>query len=177
MVPIGDLLQDVKLAAIRRMPKLVVLTGGEPLRQPVGPFVNMLRDAGFHVQIESNGVFAPDPELAYQLDTDPFVMLVISPKTHRIHKDVTRYADFFKYVLDSNSIDPDDGLPIKALDHPTKSRVARPPRGFSPAAIYINPCDVGDEIGNQLNLQACAKSAMRHGYIVGIQLHKLIGVP
>jgi organic radical activating enzyme len=177
-MPVGELVDEVdRLSLAHKKAKLVVLTGGEPLRQAVGRFVMVLLDEGYTVQIESNGVFAPDPWLTCCLDTDfQDLVLVVSPKTHRIHKEIVRFADVFKYVLDAHSADPEDGLPIKALDHPNNSRVARPPKDFK-GSIYVNPCDNGDEISNQLNLQACAHSAVKHGYIVGVQLHKLIGVP
>ncbi len=46
--------------------KLIVLTGGEPLRQPIGPLCAALIEAGFTVQIETNGTLWRDlpPEVA-----------------------------------------------------------------------------------------------------------------
>jgi 7-carboxy-7-deazaguanine synthase len=35
----------------------IVLTGGEPLLQDVGPLVRRLKSAGFRIQIETNGLF------------------------------------------------------------------------------------------------------------------------
>jgi organic radical activating enzyme len=171
-IPIIDLVHAVR--GIAKGAELVVITGGEPLRQPIGRFVKLLRDFDFTVQIESNGVYQPDPDLLNSLEYDPNVLLVVSPKTHRIHKDCARLAEAFKYVLDFGSIDPNDGLPIKALDHPNKTKVARAPEG---KPIYVSPCETGDPERDRLNLQACAKAALKHGYICGVQLHKLIGLP
>jgi organic radical activating enzyme len=39
----------------------VCLTGGEPLAQDVRPLVARLHDAGFRVQVETNGTFPPAP--------------------------------------------------------------------------------------------------------------------
>ncbi len=156
---------------------LVVITGGEPLRQPIGRFASLLVNMGLCVQIESNGVFAPDPELRQlliSLRNDPeSLQLVVSPKTSRINEDTARYAHAFKYVLDAGSVDPVDGLPIKALDHPASTGVARPLPG---KPIYLNPFDAGDPVRNTANLQAVAISVMKYGYILGVQLHKLIGL-
>lgn len=151
---------------------LVVITGGEPLRQAIGRFVSRLTDLGHIVQIESNGVFEPDEQLRGQLYFSPSVHLVISPKTTRIHPSSANLAACFKYVLDHRSVDPVDGLPIKALEHPASTGVARPRRG---AKVYLNPYDVKDEHENALNLKAVAESCLRYGHIMGIQLHKVIG--
>lgn len=37
----------------------VCLTGGEPLLQPINPLVRAIREAGFYVQIETNGTLKP----------------------------------------------------------------------------------------------------------------------
>lgn len=151
---------------------LMVITGGEPLRQTIGGLVSQLADdLGHPVQIESNGFFAPDDYLVQLLEFRDNVSLVVSPKTHRIHPECERLAAAFKYVLDYKSVG-EDGLPIKALGHPAPLGVARPRPG---ALVYVNPYDSGDPIWNAENLQAAAESAKRFGYILGVQLHKLIG--
>lgn len=152
-------------------PTLVVITGGEPFRQNIGRLVQLLNEDGHTVQIESNGVFAPPHELeAY---TAPEVTLVVSPKTRRINDKAARRADCFKYVLDADSVDPVDGLPVRALDHPAAGGVARPPHG---KPVYLNPYDAKNDVRNAQNLRAAANSCMAHGYILGVQLHKLIGL-
>lgn len=153
---------------------LIVITGGEPLRQTIGPFIQDLIYMGFRVQIESNGVFAPDDILSTALCYDDKVTLVVSPKTKRIHKDADALATCFKYVLDASSVDPLDGLPVMALEHPASTGVARPSDRTRP--IYLNPYDAKDEARNAENLRAVATSCMKHGYIAGVQMHKLIGL-
>lgn len=161
---------------------LVVVTGGEPLRQPIGVMVAKLLEIGFRVQIESNGVFAPDRDLDFILGKDMGATLVVSPKTKRINERTAQLADAFKYVLDTRSIDPNDGLPIMALEHPASTGVARPPkttfkgRDMFLVPVYLNPFDAKDEERNARNLRAVAESCMKHGYILGVQLHKLIGL-
>lgn len=152
----------------------IVITGGEPLRQPIGPLVSKLVSFGFIVQIESNGMFAPDEVLRDQLIWNKErVMLVISPKTPKINLIAENVAHCFKYVLSAASVDLDDGLPIFALEHTLAKRVARPSRGI---AIYLNPYDAKDEVANRANLKAAAESCMKHGYILGVQIHKLAGL-
>lgn len=152
---------------------IIVITGGEPLRQTIGPLVRELTDRGFIVQIESNGVFEPDKVLVFLLEHIPhLVRLVISPKTSRINPVAFTLASCFKYVLAADSISDLDGLPIKALDHPASTGVARPRRGVP---VYVNPYDEKDFEKNRQNLTAAAESAARFGYILGVQLHKIIG--
>lgn len=156
---------------------LVVITGGEPLRQPIGQLVIALRELGHPVQIESNGVLSPDPLLAPFLETanGQDLCLVVSPKTSRINTLTAACANVFKYVLDADEV-AEDGLPIRALGHPASTGVARPPRDFA-GRIYVNPYDSGDPVLNQRNLEAAAASAKAHGYVLGVQLHKLVNLP
>lgn len=153
---------------------LIVITGGEPLRQSIGKLCDLLSTCGYHIQIESNGVFGPDSTLDYLLCTGK-VTLIISPKTTRVHPRSAELATAFKYVLDAGSIDARDGLPVKALDHPASTGVARPPEGFA-GEIYLNPFDAKNEQDNALNLSAVVNSCLKFGHRCGIQLHKLINV-
>lgn len=152
---------------------LVVITGGEPFRQNIGKLVTYLKDAGHFVQIETNGFFAPDDLTMHLAQTNQLV-IVCSPKTARIHPGIEAVSHHFKYVLDHRSV-ADDGLPLTALNHPVgkAGKVARPPNG---ATIYVNPMDEKDERLNELNLEAVTRSCKEHGYIMGVQMHKLANI-
>lgn len=154
---------------------LIVITGGEPLRQNLDRLVEALNVRGYTIQIESNGVFAPSGKLDQLLEFSSRVKLVVSPKTKAINARTAELASAFKYVIDHRSVSPVDGLPILALEHPAAGGVARPPQYQTPP-IYVNPYDAKDDAENQLNLNAAAASAMKYGYICGTQLHKLIGL-
>ena len=151
---------------------LVVITGGEPLRQPIGLLCMYLLNNGHSIQVESNGVLEPDPLTQNYMKAN-LVVLIVSPKTVWVHPTNRRLAAAFKYVLDHRSVSEKDGLPIQALEHPAAKGVARPEPNVP---IYINPYDAGDPDTNALNLQAAADSCRRFGYILGVQLHKLVGV-
>ncbi len=179
LVPVKDLIvqiEDLIIKTLGDVPSdfLIVITGGEPLRQAIGGFVEHLIYDGYKVQIESNGVFEPDEMLSRLLRHKVADLhLVVSPKTKRINELTASYATCFKYVLDHRSINPDDGLPIKALEHPASTGVARPEKG---KPVYVNPYDVKDPVENRKNLLAASDSALRFGYICGTQLHKLLGL-
>ena len=51
----------VELVRAIRPSGLVVLTGGEPFRQDIGPLIELLLEAGYEIQIETNGtLFRPN---------------------------------------------------------------------------------------------------------------------
>lgn len=170
-------IEQIMDKALTTMPptcKLIVLTGGEPLRQNIAPLIATLARMGLMVQIESNGVLPITDELALLLET-PYVKLIVSPKTSKISELTAVYATAFKYVLEAGQIDPADGLPLLALRHKAKPRVARPPDGFR-GEIYINPMDAQDENANRQNLIAVRESALTYGHRLGLQVHKIIHV-
>ncbi|QIG67681.1 queuosine biosynthesis protein [Rhizobium phage RHph_Y17] len=171
-----DRLAQERNAGTRQLqgPLLVVITGGEPLRQQIGPLVMNLVLAGYVVQVESNGVFEPDPILTrYLVTRQAHTKLVVSPKTNRVHEVCSRLATCFKYVLDHREV-AEDGLPIRALQHKAAGGVARPPNPFVP--VYLNPFDAGNVEDNKKNLDAVARSCMKFGYIAGVQMHKLMNL-
>lgn len=155
---------------------LIVITGGEPFRQPIGRLVDLLVTNGYRVQVESNGVLPPCGTVEYLAQTGK-VDVIISPKTVRVHEGWRELARAWKYVLDHRSVDQSDGLPIRALEHTAPVGVARPPwRLVAEGRVYLNPCDTGDAAHNALNLDAVKRSCTRFGYVAGVQLHKLMNV-
>lgn len=155
---------------------LVVITGGEPFRQDITRLLNVLTDAGFYVQIETNGTLEP---VEYPYSTMPDirtgVYVVCSPKAGKVHPRINDVACCFKYVIAHDSIHEDDGLPLRALEHRASPHVARPPKNWA-RPIYLQPMDSKDEELNRLNLQAAIDSCMKFGYILQLQIHKIINM-
>lgn len=153
---------------------LVVITGGEPFRQDITRLLNVLTDAGFYVQIETNGTLEP---VEYPYSTMPDirtgVYVVCSPKAGKVHPRINDVACCFKYVIAHDSIHEDDGLPLRALEHRASPYVARPPKNWA-RPIYLQPMDAKDPDVNEKNLRAAIASCMAHGYILQLQVHKLI---
>lgn len=147
--------------------KLVVITGGEPFRQNIGPLCDALQGAGFVVQVETNGTLAP----GFPLQGDLFI--VCSPKTGKVNQVVEVAATCYKYVLSHDSVSPEDGLPLSVLEHSVNEKVARP---VTDMEVYIQPMDSGIAEINKLNLQAAIDSCMKFGYTLQLQTHKIIGL-
>lgn len=149
---------------------LVVITGGEPFRQNLTPFVTLLIGLNFRVQLETNGtLFLP----GFPFDK---VTVVCSPKTGRINYDMSKQVHAFKYVVAEGYVHPEDGLPFSTLGQLTQQSVARPPVG-STAEIYVQPLDEQDDKKNRANLNAAVASCLRFGYRLCIQTHKLACLP
>lgn len=71
----------------------VCLTGGEPLGQHLEPLARRLREAGYHLHIETNGTLAPDPRLF-----DLIEYWTVSPKRHPVVAGFRRITEL-KYVV------------------------------------------------------------------------------
>ncbi len=151
---------------IRHKP-IIVITGGEPFRQNLSQLVGMLKRY-YRIQIETNGSLGIE-DINYLRDVD----IVCSPKSGKIHYSILSAASWYKYVLHHESVSPDDGLPILALDHSASPQVFRPPIG---APVYLQPMDCQNERINRLNMEAVVASCMKYGYILQLQVHKYIGV-
>lgn len=174
---VAQLAWQVGMTRTTREPGLVVITGGEPFRQQIADFIDALLDMKYYVQIETNGTL-PAANLIYNtssLNDRTGAYIVCSPKTGRMHPSVVNNACALKYVMHANSVDPDDGLPLTALDHTAHPKLARPPRGWD-RPIYLQPMDSQEQEQNNLNRAVCVASCLKHGYILQLQVHKLLGM-
>jgi 7-carboxy-7-deazaguanine synthase len=164
-----DIIRDV--SALRKAPWLVVITGGEPFRQNIAPLVNQLNADGYIVQIETNGTLRPSPSLTRSC------IIVCSPKAGKINPVIAARDVYYKYVMDADSIDHTDGLPLLALGHSASPRVGRPPTGYT-RKVYLQPMDPGAEypLRYKKNLSAVIESCMKYGHILQLQTHKIIGM-
>lgn len=148
---------------------LVVITGGEPFRQNIKPLVDVLHQLSWKVQIESNGTMFPNGPFPFNK-----IDLVISPKTptinsgfHNINPKCT-----LKYVITDGEVDQDDGLPTITLDG---LRPGRPWENYT-GDIYVQPAETNSVYQNDKNTEACVRSAMKYGYRLSLQLHKILGL-
>lgn len=172
--------QVIEAVARHSFKGLVVITGGEPFRQNITPLCRLLIDEGYFVQIETNGTLSPSYTIldicSFDTSKKKGVYIVCSPKTGRVNAMLQGVICAYKYVLTDGYIDRKDGLPTQVLDHPTRLfGVARPHVGYD-GPVYVQPADLQNAIDNQWNLKATIRSCIDHGYILQLQLHKLIGM-
>jgi 7-carboxy-7-deazaguanine synthase len=172
-VDVRLLVQSVK----ELMPSgLVVITGGEPFRQELGWFMSLLRTSGYYVQVETNGTLPPPTNFIFSKTPDDRngLYIVCSPKTGKVNPNIWNQACAVKYVVEFDDV-CEDGLPGHALQHSAHPFVARPPEWWK-LPIYLQPMDSKDEVQNAANLGTAVASCLKHGYILQLQIHKLIGV-
>jgi len=148
--------------------KLVVITGGEPLRQNIRLLCGMLSfDPNLIIQIETAGTLWVE-------NIELFSKIVVSPKTPVLHPMAYEKATAFKYVIDIEQ-KFDGFIPITATQAGARpARLATPRPG---APVYLSPMDTYDEARNKANCSLVADLAIRYGCIAGLQLHKFMGLP
>lgn len=164
-----------------KMVRLVVITGGEPLRQhnTIKLCRNLIEES-YIVQIETNGTYPfPTPYIAGTLKRyveNQELVVVCSPKAGSISPGLVPYINSYKYVMHADYVDETDGLPTIALGG---IRPGRPvPFGvLNRPFIFLNPEDSFEPDQNKRNLDACAKSCLQFGYRLGVQMHKACGLP
>lgn len=146
-----------QVAGCRAQEKLIVITGGEPLRQNIAPLCEALIAEGFAIQIETNGtLWRPLPES---------VRIVVSPKNTGIgyqplRADIAERAEAIKFIISkSNSLYNDISI---IAPHATP--------------IYVQPMDEMDEEKNAANVQRCLEISQKTGARLSLQLHKMLGI-
>ncbi len=142
-----------------RVRKLVVVTGGEPFRQPIEALCDELIKRTFKVQIETNGT------LFRKLNKN--VDIVCSPKSnngyHRIREDLLERINAFKFII---SLDNGDYNYVPEVGQ----------SDFSDIKVYIQPMDEHDPEKNKINQQYAMKLSAENGYLLSIQLHKILDI-
>ncbi len=139
--------------------RLVVITGGEPLRQEIHPLCAALIRLGYRVQIETNGTL-------YRKLPDA-VEIICSPKHtgrgyHPIRPDLLPHIDALKFIVSASDPLYQDIAEVGQSDH------AIP--------VYIQAMDEYDPLKNAANLAHARKLVKRYGALLSLQTHKLAGV-
>lgn len=166
---------------VQQGPRLIVLTGGEPMRQNIVPLMKLLTRRGHRVQIETAGSLDFQEEIRPEAISPHLWSLVVSPKTHVVTEFNKLHAEGFKYVISARLLNSeDDGLPI--VNYQSKDgvvrKLARPPWLLNmPERIFVQPMDENDLTLNKANQNRCVDLALRFGYRLSLQQHKIIGVP
>ncbi len=158
-----DLLTEIdqlsRNAEALRVRPLVVITGGEPLRQNILPLCEALLAQDFTVQIETNGtLWRPLPEA---------VRVVCSPKVshgayHPLRPDLLARAQALKFIVSA------EDAAYAAVPELGQSAHRLP--------VYVQPMDVGEAAANARNLAHAVALAETHGYRLSLQTHKLLGI-
>ena len=139
--------------------KLVVITGGEPFRQPIELICSRLIDLGFIVQIETNGTL-------YRL-LPKEVYIICSPKAcsngySKIREDLLPRISAVKFLVSANIHQ------YNAIREIGQIKYKIP--------VFIQPMDQYDELLNKRNIELAITLAFETGYRLSLQTHKFIGI-
>lgn len=155
--PLEGILAEVKELA-GNVRKLAVITGGEPFLQPIEKLCHELVEAGFTVQIETNGTLFRD--------IDKRVDIMCSPKNtgkgyFPVRPDLLARVNAFKFIISASNDNYSD--------------IAEVGQGNS-IPVYVQPMDEYDTQKNRANLALATRLANDRGYRLSLQLHKIAGI-
>ncbi|MFY9590086.1 7-carboxy-7-deazaguanine synthase QueE [Rickettsia endosymbiont of Halotydeus destructor] len=163
LINVTDIISEVsslsKNSEGKKSITLVVITGGEPLRQPIELLCRKLLEKGFQIQIETNGT------LYRALPKE--ISIICSPKAgkngySKIREDLLPYINAIKFIVAKNvaeySFVPEVG----------QTRYNIP--------VFIQPMDQNDSQLNDDNNKLAVKLALELGYRLSLQTHKYLGI-
>lgn len=139
--------------------KLVVITGGEPLRQPIEELCTKLLERDYTVQIETNGTFYRDLDSRIKIVCSP---KVINRKYTKVDTRLTKQISALKFLISANFEGYED-VPDTYLQ-------------YADIPIYLQPMDERDEQKNKQNMLLTIKLANKYGCRISLQTHKIWGI-
>jgi len=154
---LNEIMQTV--SRIKKSAKLAVITGGEPLRQPIEALCELLIQHGFIVQLETNGTLYRQLPLLTEI--------VCSPKNTNgkyfpIREDLLERITAIKFIISAAKPEYADIAEVG------QSRRAIP--------VFLQPMDEYNEHQNKLNMKLATELALKYGYRLSLQTHKILGI-
>lgn len=143
---------------LRNFPaKLIVITGGEPMRQPIEKLCKELIRLNYKVQIETNGT-------VYR-DLPSEVKIICSPKVtngqyHYIRQDLLPRISAFKFIISARKHEYSDIAQVgqKVFDIP----------------VYLQAMDEYNPTMNAQNQELAINLCHKYDYILSLQIHKIL---
>lgn len=143
----------------KKVIKLVVITGGEPFRQPIELLCEELIKRFYHVQIETNGTLYRN--LHEKVD------IICSPKFSggnyvAIHPLLLERLSAIKFLISKN---------IKGYNevHELGQTLYNIP-------VFVQPIDEEDSAINEENMKFATAVAIKYGYRLSLQIHKILQI-
>ncbi|WP_375333225.1 7-carboxy-7-deazaguanine synthase QueE [Candidatus Tisiphia endosymbiont of Psammoecus bipunctatus] len=157
MLTINNIIEEVEKLTINI--KLVVITGGEPFRQPIELLCYKLVDLDYMVQIETNGTL-------YRNLPDK-VHIVCSPKAGKngyalLRDDLLSYINALKFLVAKNI--------------PKYSNIPEVGQSKYNIPVFIQPMDQNNLLLNKENERLAIDLAIKYGHRLSLQTHKILGI-
>jgi organic radical activating enzyme len=139
--------------------KLVVITGGEPMIQPIAKLCANLIKLKFQIQIETNGTLYRKLPKA--------VKIICSPKNSYkkyfpVNRDLLPRINAFKFLISDSD--------------PRYSLVPELGQSEFNIPVYLQPIDEYDQNKNLKNLQKTQDLCQENGYFISLQIHKILNI-
>ncbi|MFU7502861.1 MAG: palindromic element RPE1 domain-containing protein [Candidatus Tisiphia sp.] len=139
--------------------KLVVITGGEPFRQPIELLCYKLLDLDYIVQIETNGTL-------YR-DLPDKVHIVCSPKAGKngyalLRDDLLSHINALKFLVAKNI--------------PKYSNIPEVGQSKYNIPVFIQPMDQNNLLLNKENERLAIDLTIKYGHRLSLQTHKILGI-
>ncbi|WP_341758328.1 radical SAM protein [Candidatus Tisiphia endosymbiont of Ditula angustiorana] len=139
--------------------KLVVITGGEPFRQPIELLCYKLIDLDYIVQIETNGTL-------YR-DLPDKVHIVCSPKAGKngyalLRDDLLSHINALKFLVAKNI--------------PKYSNIPEVGQSKYNIPVFIQPMDQNNPLLNKENERLAIDLTIKYGHRLSLQTHKILGI-
>jgi 7-carboxy-7-deazaguanine synthase len=138
---------------------LVVITGGEPLRQNIAPLCEALLSKGLRVQIETNGTLWRELPAGVNIVCSPKIS---DGKYHLLRPDLLARVDALKFIVSA------DDEQYRAVGDVGQAGTTIP--------VYVQPMDAYDPQKNAANTAHALALAQTHGYRLSMQMHKVWGI-
>ncbi len=138
---------------------LVVITGGEPLRQEISFLCKKLLERGFEVQIETNGTLFRELPKEVQIICSPKVS---GGKYISVREDLLKRINAFKFLISTNITE--------------YSQVPNLGQDKYNIPVYVQAMDEYDSKKNAKNKQKTVEIAIENGYRLSYQIHKELGI-
>ncbi len=153
-ISVSEIIDKVKKAIGKDKIKLIIITGGEPLRQPIEKLVNLLIENNYIIQIETNGTIRRKLPKQVHICCSPKII----NKEYQINDELIEYIDSFKFIIS----------PQNNYKNIPKLHIKKP--------VYIQPMDEYNQEKNLINQNLAIKLAKKHGYIISLQTHKYLNI-
>lgn len=163
----------VNIKALHHGQPCIVLTGGEPLLQPIKALIDIIQKRLQYklVQIETAGTVWIESLIQTNL------RIVVSPKTPEVNHNIYTTAHYWKYLISAKDEHcPETGIPITSTQPGgNRARLALPPPWVRKIDIFLQPVEGPDE-DMTANYAKMAELSMKHGYRASVRLHSILGL-
>ena len=152
--------EEIVQEACRHKPRHIVITGGEPALQLTQSLVDKLHEAGFFIQVETNGTLPLPKGIDWVTCSPKTAVPLCLPPRGECHE--------LKILYTGEDLSLPDGE-LSPLWEGLEEAVG--------LRLYLQPLDTGDETRNRIILRSCINYILKHPkWSLSLQTHKMLGI-